>query len=49
VLEAGRILRHKEFGRIRLYKLNEQSSKVRAIQSLLDVWKESEIESKRRD
>jgi DNA-binding transcriptional ArsR family regulator len=49
VLEADRILRHKKFGRIRLYELNERSSKARAIQSLLDVWKESEIEITRRD
>jgi predicted transcriptional regulator len=42
VLEAENILLHKKFGRIRLYKLNDRSPKTRAIQILLDTWKESD-------
>jgi predicted transcriptional regulator len=42
ILEAEGILQHKRFGRIRLYRLDENSPKVRAIRTLLDVWKQSE-------
>jgi len=38
ILEGENILRHKEFGRIRLYRLNENSPQAKAIQSLIDVW-----------
>jgi predicted transcriptional regulator len=45
ILESEDILRHKKFGRIRLYTLNERSPKAKAVQALLNVWKESEIKS----
>lgn len=38
ILEGESILRHKEFGRIRLYRLNENSPQAKAIQSLINVW-----------
>ena len=38
VLEAEGILVHKEFGRIRLYRLNEQSLKAKAVQALVETW-----------
>jgi len=38
ILEGENILRHKEFGRIRLYRLNENSPQAKAIQSLINVW-----------
>lgn len=38
ILEDEGIIQHKMFGRIRLYRLNEQSSKTRAVQNLIDVW-----------
>jgi predicted transcriptional regulator len=38
VLEDEGILQHKVFGRIRLYRLNENSSKARVVQSLIDAW-----------
>lgn len=38
ILEAEGIVQHKKFGRIGLYRLDEQSPKVKAIQMLLDVW-----------
>jgi predicted transcriptional regulator len=42
VLETEKILQHKRFGRIRLYRLNERSPKAQAIEALLNVWKEAE-------
>jgi len=44
-LEAENILQHKKFGRIRLYKLNGHSPKARAIQTLLNAWKEPDVQS----
>jgi predicted transcriptional regulator len=42
VLEDEGILQHKEFGRIRLYRINERSLKARAVQNLLAVWEQAE-------
>ena len=44
-LEAENILQHKKFGRIRLYKFNGHSPKARAIQMLLNAWKEPDVQS----
>jgi predicted transcriptional regulator len=41
ILENEEIVKHKTFGRIRLYRLNEQSPKVRALQNLLESWEHS--------
>jgi len=38
ILEDEEIVRHKEFGRIRLYRLDERSPKARALQKLMEVW-----------
>ncbi|MGQ9507058.1 MAG: winged helix-turn-helix domain-containing protein [Candidatus Bathycorpusculaceae bacterium] len=38
ILEDEGIVCHKVFGRIRLYRINENSPKAKAIQNLLDVW-----------
>jgi len=38
ILEDEGILRQKLFGRIRLYRLNENSPKARAVQNLMEVW-----------
>ncbi len=38
VLEDEGILTHKEFGRIRLYRLNEQSLKAKAVRALVETW-----------
>jgi len=38
VLEDEGILQHKVFGRIRLYRLNEYSPKVKAVQNFMDAW-----------
>ena len=37
-LEDEGILVHKAFGRIRLYRLNESSSKAKAVQTLIETW-----------
>ena len=40
ILESEGILQHKTYGRIRLFRLNEQSPKTRAVQNLIEVWEE---------
>ena len=42
VLEEAGIIQHKMFGRIRLYRFNEQSRKAKALQNLIDVWEKPE-------
>jgi DNA-binding transcriptional ArsR family regulator len=42
ILEDEGILQHKTFGRIRLYRLNLQSTKTRALQTLIEIWEQSE-------
>jgi len=41
VLENEHIVQHKMFGRIRLYRLNENSPKAKAIQTLLETWEQN--------
>ena len=41
ILENEGIVRHKVFGRIRLYRLDESSPKAKALQSLIEVWEHS--------
>jgi DNA-binding transcriptional ArsR family regulator len=41
ILENEGIVKHKMFGRIRLYRLNEQSPKTKALQNLLESWEHS--------
>ncbi|MEM3577508.1 MAG: winged helix-turn-helix domain-containing protein [Candidatus Bathyarchaeia archaeon] len=38
ILEGAGIVKQKTFGKIRLYRLNEQSPRVRALQNLIEVW-----------
>lgn len=38
VLENEGILRHIQYGRVRLYKLNEGSQKIMALQDLVKTW-----------
>ncbi|MEM3566543.1 MAG: winged helix-turn-helix domain-containing protein [Candidatus Bathyarchaeia archaeon] len=42
ILEDEGILRHKRFGRIRLYRFDTNSAKARAIQSLIESWEKNE-------
>jgi DNA-binding transcriptional ArsR family regulator len=37
-LEDEGILAHKTYGRIRLYRLNEHSSRAKAVQTLVETW-----------
>jgi len=41
VLEDEGILQQKVFGRIRLYRLKENSPKARAIQNLVETWEQT--------
>ena len=41
-LENEEVITHKSYGRIRLYRLNEQSPKARAIESMIEVWEQTE-------
>lgn len=38
VLENENMIKHKLFGRIRLYKLNKSSPKTEAVQNLIQTW-----------
>jgi DNA-binding transcriptional ArsR family regulator len=40
ILEDEGIVKHKVFGRIRLYRLNRSSPKTAAVQNLVQVWKD---------
>lgn len=37
-LEKAGLIRHKSFGRIRIYRFNEENSKARAIRDLMELW-----------
>jgi predicted transcriptional regulator len=41
VLEQEDMIRHKMFGRIRLYRLNENSPKTKAVQNLIETWEQA--------
>jgi predicted transcriptional regulator len=38
ILEEEGIIQHKVFGRIRLYRFNERSTKAKAVQNLIETW-----------
>ncbi|MCL6578068.1 MAG: winged helix-turn-helix domain-containing protein [Candidatus Bathyarchaeota archaeon] len=38
VLEDEGVIKHKVFGRICLYRFNENSPKAKAVQNLIEVW-----------
>lgn len=38
VLEDSEIVRHKNFGRIRIFRFNEESPRARMIRDLVDAW-----------
>ena len=39
-LERAGLIRHKSFGRIRIYRLNEESKKARAVRELVELWEQ---------
>jgi len=40
VLEKAGLIRHKSFGRIRIYRFNEENTKARAIRDLIEMWEQ---------
>ncbi|MEM2912262.1 MAG: winged helix-turn-helix domain-containing protein [Candidatus Bathyarchaeia archaeon] len=39
-LENAGLVRHKTFGRIRIYRFNEENPHARAVKNLIEVWNE---------
>jgi len=39
-LERAGLIKHKSFGRIRIYRFNEESRKARAIRELMELWEQ---------
>jgi predicted transcriptional regulator len=39
-LEQAKLIRHKSFGRIRIYRFNEESRKAVAIRNLIEMWEQ---------
>lgn len=37
-LEAAELIRHKSFGRIRIYRFNDESARAKAIKDLMETW-----------
>jgi len=40
LLEAEGILQQRVYGRVRMYRFNEVSSKAKAVQNLIDTWEQ---------
>lgn len=40
VLEEAGLIKHKSFGRIRIFRYNEEDPKARAIKDLMELWKQ---------
>ena len=38
VLEKAGLIRHKSFGRIRIFRFNEENVKARAIRDFMELW-----------
>lgn len=41
VLEAAGLVRHKRFGRIRIFRFNDGDARARMIQRLVELWEEN--------
>jgi len=39
-LENAGLIKHKSFGRIRIYRFNEENAKARAIKDLMELWEQ---------
>ena len=46
ILEAEGILQELTYGRVRMYRFNEGSIKARAVQNLIETWKEDKEKTK---
>ncbi len=40
VLEKAGLIRHKSFGRIRIYRFDEKNVKAKAIKDLMELWEQ---------
>ncbi len=40
LLEEAGLIKHKSFGRIRIFRYNEEDPKARAIKDLMELWQE---------
>lgn len=49
LLEGEGVIFHKTYGRIRLYRLNEKSTRTKALENLLAVWDKEGIGEHRSD
>lgn len=49
LLEKADLLKHKSFGRIRIYRFNEEDRKARAIKALMELWEETESQVTRKE
>jgi DNA-binding transcriptional ArsR family regulator len=41
VLEDHKLVRHKTFGRIRIYRYNEENPRARIIKQLIELWEQT--------
>jgi DNA-binding transcriptional ArsR family regulator len=41
VLESHKLVRHKTFGRIRIFRYNEENPRARMIKQLIDFWEQT--------
>jgi len=41
VLEDYKLVRHKTFGRIRIYRYNEENPRARMIKQLIELWEQT--------
>ena len=46
VLEAEGILQELTYGRVRMYRFNEGSTKAKAVQNLIETWREDKEKTK---
>lgn len=40
VLESAGLIRHKSFGRIRIFRFNDENARARAIRDMMEVWEQ---------
>lgn len=41
LLEDAGLIKHKSFGRIRIYRFNEENARAKAIRELMEAWEQS--------
>ena len=45
MLEEAGLIKHKTFGRIRIYRFNEENTKAKAIKDLMELWETRRTDS----